>query len=124
MKSQTPYKRVDRVSDVLRQIVSQTLMTRVHHAGIENVTITDVSVTPDLRQARVYFSILDVSKINDVKKMLNASKHVVQKAIGDQMRTRNTPVVRFIFDESVEYGSKMDLLLDKIKSDKPASEEE
>lgn len=126
MKNQQPYKRADRVSDILRQIVSETLMTRVHQQGMENVTITGVDVTPDLRQARVYFSVMNFLQVNEVKKMLHQAKPIVQKAIGNQMRTRNTPVVRFVYDKSTEYGSHIDQLLLKIKADKrdDSSEEE
>lgn len=117
MRPQQPFKRVDRVADVIRQIVSSALMTKVHHLGLEAVTVTDVTVSPDLRHAKVFFTVMDAARLQQAKRALGAIKSLIQKEVASQMATRNTPHLRFVYDESLEYGNHIDRLLNKIGSE-------
>ncbi len=122
MHRHLPYKRVDRVNDLIRRIVSQALMMKIHHQGLEGVTVTEVDVTPDLRHGKVYYRVMDLGKRVDIKKSLERIKPLIQKELSGQMQTRNTPVLEFVYDESFDYGQRIDHLLDSIK--KPDSQEE
>ncbi|MCB0309055.1 MAG: 30S ribosome-binding factor RbfA [Bdellovibrionales bacterium] len=124
MKTHTPYKRVDRMADLIRQIVSEILITQIHHCSLEGVTVTDVSVTPDLKHAKIYFSVIQRSQVDESKKILDQIRPTVQKKLASQLHTRYTPSIKFVFDSSLEYGNKINTLLDKIKADRPIHADE
>ncbi len=106
-----PYQRSDRLSDLLRKIVSETLMSKVHHRGLEEVTITEVKVSPDLKHARVYYRVLDLNKKKQLARSLAKVASFVQRELAHEMKTRYTPHLRFEYDESADYGSHIDSLL-------------
>lgn len=124
VKSQTPYKRVDRMSDLIRQIVSETLRNKIHHRGIDGVTITNVSVTPDLKYAKVYFTILNAEYLQETKRVLASVRSVVQKQLASELHTKYSPSLSFEYDTSIDYGSKIEALLQKIKKTPTDSSEE
>lgn len=122
MNKNVPYKRTDRMSDLLRKIVSEAFVSKVHHFGTEGVTVTEVQVTPDFKQAKVYYRLLDPSKRLETRKALEKIKPLVQKEIAKGLQTRNTPVIRFEYDESIDYGNHIESLLSSVRN--PKSEEE
>jgi ribosome-binding factor A len=120
--SRQPFKRVDRVADLLRKIVSEALMTKVHHHGLEGVTVTDVHVSPDIKHARVYYRVMEMGKRVEINKELEKVRPIIQKELGSQMKTRNTPHLKFEYDESFEYGSRIDNLLASIRKNRSSEE--
>ena len=124
MRPQQPFKRVDRVADLIRQIVSSALMSKVHHRGMESVTVTDVTVSPDLKHAKVFFTVMDATHLQETKKVLGEIKPMIQKEVASQMSTRFTPQLKFVYDESLEYGNHIDRLLHKISSERRDDGEE
>ncbi|MFH1016882.1 MAG: 30S ribosome-binding factor RbfA [Pseudomonadota bacterium] len=116
-----PYKRAERVSDLLRQILSEILMSRVHHLGLEGVTVTGVKMTDDLQQAHVFYRVFDQAKRVEVARQLKKSAGLLRKEASHELKMRHSPVLTFEYDESLEYGHRIDELLAQIP---PRSEEE
>ena len=79
-----PYNRVDRLADVIRKVVSETLLSRVHHRGLEGVTITDVRVSPDIKHAHIYYRVLDQSKLAEIGRALAKTAYLVQKQLNQE----------------------------------------
>lgn len=115
INARQPFKRADRVADLLRQIVSEILMTEVPHIGLEGVTITGVKMTDDLQHARVFYRVLDPERRADTKKNLDKAAPTIRKLAGKQLKMRYTPFIHYEYDESVEYGHRIDELLSSIK---------
>lgn len=124
MGQNAPYKRVDRVSDVLRSIISEVIATGVHHRGLEGVTITEVKVTPDLRHARAFYRVLDLNLREQVFHALQDVQKIIQKKMAAQLRTKYIPKLSFTYDESFEHGSRIHHLLNQVKEDAEAGDEE
>lgn len=110
-----PYNRVDRVADLLRKIVSETLVSKVHHRGLEDVTVTDVRVSPDIRYARVYYRVLDASKRAEVSRALSKAAYLVQRQLNREFKTRYIPQLTFEYDDSLERGNRIENLLRSVR---------
>lgn len=80
------------------------------------VTITGVDVSPDLRLAKVFFSVVgDESARRETEAGLKSSVPFIRQHLGSQLRLKYTPDLQFHYDESVEYGSRIEGLLKEIK---------
>lgn len=127
MHDQQPFKRTDRVSDLLRKIISEVFAKKIHHQGFDQVTITAVNITPDLRRAHVYYRLLDPTKRTEMMHAIQSKTKLIQKEVGSQIKLRSTPKLTFQYDEAFDYGNRIEQLLSTIKdSDKeePTNEEE
>ncbi|MFH2011581.1 MAG: 30S ribosome-binding factor RbfA [Pseudomonadota bacterium] len=110
------YKRADRVSDLLKEEIAQMLLRDIKDPRIGFVTITDVEVTDDLRQARVFFSMIESNgEIERTTKGLNSASTYIKKQLGKKLRMRYIPDIVFKFDSSLKYGSHIDSILEGLK---------
>jgi ribosome-binding factor A len=82
------------------------------------VTITGVDTSPDLRQARVYVSVLgNERKRDETLAGLAAAHGVLQSSVSRQLRLKRTPQLTFEYDPSVERGMRVSRLIDELERD-------
>jgi ribosome-binding factor A len=115
--------RTQKVADVLRREISDILRTEIKDPGIGFVTVTDVEVAKDLRNAKVFVSIMgDGAAKGETMKALERARTTVQCMLGERIRLRFLPILHFYLDESIEYGSHIDSILAKIDAERSAHE--
>ncbi|MFH1868510.1 MAG: 30S ribosome-binding factor RbfA [Candidatus Omnitrophota bacterium] len=113
--------RIDRVKEELRHQVSMIVGQELHDTRIGFVTITRVEVTPDLKDAKIYFTTMNTGEaFDDTQGCLDRSAKYVRKLIGERMRIKFTPMIRFIYDEPQKISKKIDEIIDKIHKEKEA----
>ena len=120
--SKSAYKRAERVADQLRIEVADILAKKSKDPRLQNVTVTHVEVTNDLRIARVYVSFLE--KKDDapgILKALSSASGFVRSELGRRLELRYTPEVKFWSDSS---GSRAERILDILESLPPAGSSE
>jgi ribosome-binding factor A len=124
-KKDQPYKRTDRVSDEIRKIVSEVL-SRMEHYNFNQIAVTGVNISPDLRNAKIFYRLLDPSRRSEIMKGLQNKGKQIQHEVGQQLSLRSTPRLRFQYDESIDYGDRIEQLFAKIHDEDklPPSEEE
>ncbi|CAM4242422.1 30S ribosome-binding factor RbfA [Paenibacillus tarimensis] len=107
--------RVGRVGEQIKKELSQIIQTELKDPRIGFITVTGVDVTSDLSQARVYLSVLgsDEQKENTLKALAKGSGFI-RSELGKRIRLRHTPELEFRFDSSIEYGSRIESLLEEI----------
>jgi len=110
-----PYKRSQRVGDLLRQEIADIIMRKVKDPRIGFVTVTGVDLTDDLKIARVFISCLDDKEKEVTLEILNSAKNFIRSEVGKRVRIKVLPSVEFRIDESLGYGDKIDRLLREIK---------
>lgn len=117
MKKRHNYSRTDRVSQQVHEIVASLLLLDVKDPRVEGVQITAVEVTGDLQIANVYFVMLqgDGKPRPEVFEGLESVSGYLRKELGNQIRMRYTPELRFVFDESIERGRRMEELLGELE---------
>ncbi|MBQ8249465.1 MAG: 30S ribosome-binding factor RbfA [Clostridia bacterium] len=78
------------------------------------VSVTAADVTPDLKFAKIYFSVMGGDKA-EVKKGLKSASGYIRKRIAETLNLRQTPELSFVEDDSIEYGAHINSLLNKIE---------
>ena len=103
-----------RVNESLREVIAGEV-ARLKDPGIGFVTITGVDTSPDLRGARVYYSVLgDEEDREATKAALDRAASRVQAVVGREVRLKYNPRLEFVFDESVDRGLRLEALLHEI----------
>ena len=103
-----------RVNEAVREVVSARLAEGLRDPRIGFVTVTSVDTTPDLRQARVYVSVLgDDEERAATMAGLESAHGVLQQSVARELRMKHTPTLQFVFDESIERGMRISELLDE-----------
>ena len=102
-----------RVNEAVREVLSARIAEGLNDPRIGFVTLTSVDTSPDLRQARVYVSVLgDEAERADTLAGLASAHGLLQQAIGRELRMKRTPTLQFVFDESIDRGMRITELLD------------
>ena len=106
-----PHGFMRRVNEQLHEIIAEEV-TRLKDPGLGFVTITGVSTSPDLRNARVYYSVLgDAAQRESTQAALARASSRIRAATGERIRLKYLPKIDFEFDDSVDRGIRMDQLL-------------
>jgi ribosome-binding factor A len=109
--------RMRRVDESVRQVLAQAV-GELKDPRIGLVTVTGVRTTPDLRQARVFVSVLGSERKRDATlRALEAAHGVLQSRLARELRMKRTPQLTFEYDPSVERGVRMSQLIDDLAPD-------
>ena len=114
----TKSQRQLRVGEELRHLISNALLRETFYDQIiENntITITEVNVSPDLKNAKVYIMPLGGENKLEVLDSLNKSNGRIKKLISSNINLRQIPKLQFKIDETFEYAKKIENILQKIK---------
>lgn len=106
--------KIDRIEKEMIKEVSFILANEVKDQSIQFVTITDCKVTSDLSFAKIYYTVLDTNKREEINKSLKQACGFIRKVLSERMEIRHTPELTFIYDESIEYGKKIENIITKI----------
>ena len=106
--------KIDRIASNLVKEISYILANEVKDQDIKFVTVTDCHVTNDLSYAKVYYTILDDSKKDSTKKALKNAAGFIRKELMERVEIRYVPELEFIYDESIEYGKKIENIIEEI----------
>jgi len=112
-----PSGRMRKVDELLREVVAEEVAL-LKDPRIGFVTITGVETSPDLRSARVFYSVLgDQQQREDTQEGLDHAAPRIQSRLGHQVRLKYVPRLRFVVDESVERGMRITALLRNLEAD-------
>ncbi|MGH9347644.1 MAG: 30S ribosome-binding factor RbfA [Vicinamibacterales bacterium] len=105
--------RRERVGDQIRQELSDMLARGdVHDPGIGFITLTRVTVTPDLQLARVYYTSLGDEKARqETSKALGRATPYLRRQVGGRLRLRRVPELEFRFDQSIEQQDRIERII-------------
>jgi len=107
--------RMRRVDEAMRVVLSEAIARDLHDPRVGFVTVTGVKTSPDLRQARVYVSVLgDEEGRAATLAALQTAHGFLQSRIAAAIRLKHTPSLSFQYDESVERGMRISALLDSL----------
>lgn len=110
--------RMNKIDEELRKEISTIISTELknpHLTGL--ISVTKVKTTPDLRFAKVYVSMINEKSKKENLSILKQSSGYIRSCIAKKVNLRNTPELVFEFDESLEYGSRIDEILKDITKD-------
>jgi ribosome-binding factor A len=111
--------RASRVADQIQAELASLLTRAVHDPGIGFLTITSVKVTPDLQQARVYYtSIGDDKAKRESARALDRATPFLRRQVGQRIRLKRVPELAFFYDQSIEQGDRVERILQQLKTER------
>ena len=117
--------RPDRVGEEIRHAIAELLAREVHDPGIGFVTLTKVTVSPDLQLARVFYTMMgDDAAQKATEKALGRATPFLRRQIGARIRLRRVPELRFEFDKSVQHQDKIERILLDLQAERDARAKE
>ena len=119
------YKRADRVKHLIHQEISRILQAEIKDPRVQFVTVTKVSLSADLRDAKIYVSSLDTS--HNREEMLTGLKRAsgyVRGELGRRLKLRYIPKIEFVFDDSLDKQDRILNLLDQIHESEEHDEDD
>ena len=107
--------KIDRLNNAFVEKISEIIHEEVKDKDVKMVTITDAKITNDLSFAKIYFTTMD----NDREKVLNAlnkASSFIRMKLGDKVDIRKMPEITFVYDESIDYGKKIEEIIERINN--------
>ena len=116
-----PNTRPEKVAEQIRIELSQLIARDVHDPGIGFITLTKVSVTPDLQLARVYYTTLgDAKAQSDTGRALQRALPFLRRNIAQRVRLRRVPDLEFFYDKSIAQHDRVEKILLDLKAEADA----
>ena len=110
--------RTERVASLLKKEISTFLSREYRDPAYAFITVTNVHVSPDLRIAKIYVSIMGSPEKKDATlHMLENNKGEIRSFIGNQVRLKFTPSIHFFIDETMDRVERINQLIKQIHSD-------
>lgn len=110
--------RLGRIDEEFKKEMSSIISYNLKEPKVTGlVSVTRVKVTPDLRYAKVWVSILNAKNTDETLEGLQKSAGFIRAELAKRINLRYTPELSFVIDDSLEYGAKIDSILKDIIKD-------
>ncbi len=115
-----------RVNGEVQKVLAEIIRGELKDPRINPMTtVMAVEVAPDLKSCKAFISVLgDAQSQEDTLKGLNSAMGYIRTQLAKKINLRNTPEIKFIMDQSVEYGINMSKLIDEVNAGIHEREEE
>ena len=108
-------RRVLKAAQAIREVVSTAIITDLRDPRIENVTVTRVEVSGDMRHARIHVSVMgEQTNTRNVLKGLNNAAGFLQRKVANRIDTRYTPKLQFVLDEGLKHSLEVTKILEEV----------
>jgi ribosome-binding factor A len=115
--------RLDRINEELKREISHIINYEIKNTNVTGlISVTQVKTSPDLKHTRVHVSVINSKSVKNTLTALKASAGFVRSRIAEKLNMRVTPEIVFEFDDSMEYGQKIDSILQEIMKDAKPNE--
>ena len=110
--------RIEKLQELIKQEMSKMLLKELKDPRIGFVTVTDVEMTGDLREAKIYVSVMGgAEQVKSSLEGLNSALGFIRREIGHRIRLRFTPEISFALDTSLDYGDHIQKLLLQVEGE-------
>ena len=112
MTSNKPYTRSERVEKQLLDIISSIALKNIDLSSLGFITFTDVDISPDLKNAKIFFSVLN-QKLpdNELEIEINRKQKAFKKFLSPQLSLRTIPKIQFVNDKKLSFQENIECLL-------------
>mgnify|MGYP003290246049 CR=1 FL=1 len=109
--------KIDRLNNMFVKEISKIIHEEIKDKDIGFVTITEARITNDLSFAKIYITALDDNR-EKVLNSLNKASGFIRSLLCDRVKIRKMPEIHFVYDESIEYGKKIEDIIERINNEK------
>jgi ribosome-binding factor A len=114
-------RRIAKVAEALRESISTTVLFELKDPRVQNVTVLRTEVSPDLRSARVYVSVMGDEKAQALSMHgLRSARGFIQSKIADRLDLRYTPILTFVLDPAVKLSTQASAIIREALASPPA----
>lgn len=107
--------RLERIDEELKKEISNIINYELKNPKVTGlISVTKTKITPDLKYAKVYVSILNSKNTKETLANLKKSSGYIRTEIAKRINLRITPELVFVLDDSMEYGARIDKILKEI----------
>ena len=118
LRYERPFKRKERVANEIQHILGKIQTQYIDLSDLGLITFSRVTVSPDLKHAKVFFSVLNKKiPVDKIQIEMDNRAKSFRKYLGQELRIKFTPELKFFYDETVEYTQKIDTIFQKLKRD-------
>ncbi|MCP4080305.1 MAG: 30S ribosome-binding factor RbfA [Planctomycetaceae bacterium] len=118
-------RRALKAAQAIREVVSTAILLELKDPRVQDVTVTLVEVSGDLRNAKVYVSVLgDEAKQRTCLNGLRSSCGFLQKRVGNRIDTRYTPQLKFVLDKGAKNAMEVTRILNEVLPSEPDPSDE
>lgn len=107
-----------KVGSEMVKVISEIIANESRDDLLKTVTITACDVANDLSFAKVYFTSISELSNEQMEKEMNEAASFIRTEIASKMELRITPKLKFVYDESIEYGNRIESILKEIQEEK------
>ena len=107
------FQRSDRVAEQVRRDLADLIQNELMDPRVGMISLTAVELTPDYAHAKVFFTTLDTEHLEEVERGLKRSAGFLRRELGRRIHIHTLPELHFVYDNSLERGASMSLLIDK-----------
>lgn len=117
--------RTERVASVIKERIGEILIRDYSDPSNVFITVTDVKMTPDLKIAKVYFSVFGSEEIQErAMKMLEGGKQHIRGLVASYVQLKFAPTLQFYLDHTLEEADRINRLINKIHQDERKSDDD
>lgn len=118
-------RRQSKVSEAIRETVSSAILRFLRDPRIKNVTVLNAEVSPDLRSAKVYVSVMGADKVKALAiQGLESARGFLQSKIADRLQTKHTPILKFVLDHPDSPARQAQRILEELAAERERLERE
>jgi len=117
--------RKEKLNERIKELIGEVLLNRVKDPRVGLVTITSVTVAPDLATAKVYFTVMGDETVRaETRKGLDSAKSFLRKTVANELKLRQVPELRFVYDDTLDRAMRIDEKIEELRRGEKTKDEE
>jgi len=109
--------RIEKFENLIKEEVSLIFLFKLNDPLFGFLTVTTVKVSPDLKSAKIYLSVLEKEKREEVLSKINDQARYIRSELASRIRVKFVPELKFYIDDTIDYVEKIEGLIRKIHQD-------
>ena len=107
------FQRSERVAEQVRRDLAELIRTELKDPRVGMISLTDVELTPDYAQAKVFFTTLNAEHLDEIQRGLKRASGFLRRELGRRIHIHTLPELHLVYDSSLERGSSLSQLIDQ-----------
>lgn len=109
--------RIDKIEQLIKEEISLIFLYKMQDPALSLLTVTNVKVSPDIKQAKIYVSVFQREKREAVLEKIKASTGFIRTELAHRVKLKFVPELKFYIDDTLDYVEKIEGLIKKIHED-------
>ena len=107
------FQRSDRVAEQIRRDLADLIRTELKDPRVGMISLTDVELTPDYAHAKIFFTTLQSGHLEGIQVGLKRASGFLRRELGRRIHIHTLPELHFVYDNSIERGASLSLLINE-----------